>query len=210
MKETSGSPPEELRCPTPSAPPPCGRCCWAASSPCSSLDFLITRRPHEVGLREASAWSAFYVALPLAFGGWVWSAHGAQQGLEFYSGYLVEKSLSIDNLFVFMLVLGAFAVPKMLEQRVLLYGIAGALVLRGAFVAVGAAALAAFDWVFLVFGLVLVATGVKILRDTVRGTGHELDVDRLRVVRLLRRLLPVTDTYDGPRYADQARRPSSR
>jgi len=163
------------------------------------LDFLITRRPHEVGLREASAWSAFYVALPLAFGGWVWSAHGSQRGLEYYSGYLVEKSLSIDNLFVFMLVLGAFAVPKVLEQRVLLYGIAGALVLRGVFIALGAAALAAFDWVFLVFGLVLAATGVKILRDTVRGTGHELDVDRLRVVRLLRRLLPVTDTYDGPR-----------
>jgi tellurite resistance protein TerC len=167
------------------------------------LDFLITRRPHEVGLREASAWSAFYVALPLAFGGYVWSAHGSQRGLEYYSGYLVEKSLSIDNLFVFMLVLGAFAVPKVLEQRVLLYGIAGALVLRGAFIAVGAAALAAFDWVFLVFGLVLAATGVKILRDTVRtrggGTGHELDVDRLRVVRLLRRLMPVSDTYDGPR-----------
>jgi tellurite resistance protein TerC len=175
------------------------------------LDFAITRRPHAVGMREAIAWSGFYLALPLGFGGYIWSAYGSQRGLEYYSGYLVEKSLSIDNLFVFMLILGAFAVPKVLEQRVLLYGIAGALVLRGVFIALGAAALAAFDWVFLVFGLVLAATGVKILRDTLRdtlretlradegGTGHELDVDRLRVVRLLRRLMPVSDTYVGPR-----------
>jgi tellurite resistance protein TerC len=170
------------------------------------LDFAITRRPHAVGMREAIAWSGFYLALPLGFGGYIWSAYGSQRGLEYYSGYLVEKSLSIDNLFVFMLILGAFAVPKVLEQRVLLYGLAGALLLRGAFIALGAAALAAFDWVFLVFGLVLAATGVKILRDTLRdtlradegGTGHELDVDRLRVVRLLRRLMPVSDTYVGP------------
>ena len=167
------------------------------------LDFLITRRPHEVSLREAIAWSGFYIALPLAFGGFVWMAHGSDRALEYYAGYLVEKSLSIDNLFVFMLILGAFAVPKVLEQRVLLYGIAGALVLRGVFIALGAAALAAFDGVFLVFGLILAATGVKILRDTVRtnrsGIVHEMDVDKLRVVRLLRRLMPVSDSYDGPR-----------
>ncbi len=163
------------------------------------LDFLITRRPHEVSLREAIGWSAFYIALPLAFGGFVWTAHGPDRALEYYAGYLVEKSLSIDNLFVFLLILGAFAVPKVLEQRVLLYGIAGALVLRGVFIALGAAALAAFDVVFLGFGLVLLATGVKILRGTVQGTGHGMDVDRLRTVRLLRRLVPVTADYDGPR-----------
>jgi TerC family integral membrane protein len=163
------------------------------------LDFLITRRPHEVGMREALAWSGFYLALPLGFGGLVWSAFGSQRALEYYAGYLVEKSLSVDNLFVFLLILGAFAVPKALEQRVLLLGIAGALVLRGLFIALGAAALAAFDWVFLVFGLVLAATGVKLLRDTIRGTGHTMDVDQLRVVRLIRRLMPVTDAYDGPR-----------
>ncbi len=105
------------------------------------VDFIATRRPHEVSMKEALAWSAFYVALPLAFGLYVWSAHGGDRGLEYYTGYLVEKTLSVDNLFVFMLLLAAFAVPEVLKQRVLLYGIVGALVLRGIFIALGAAAL---------------------------------------------------------------------
>ena len=83
------------------------------------VDFVATRRPHEVSMKEAIAWSAFYVALPLAFGGYVWSAHGGDRGLEYYTGYLVEKTLSVDNLFVFMLLLAAFAVPEVLKQRVL-------------------------------------------------------------------------------------------
>lgn len=164
-----------------------------------ALDFAITRRPHEVSLREALAWSAFYVALPLAFGGWVWARHGDDRGVEYLTGYLVEKSLSVDNLFVFMLLLAGFAVPKELQQRVLLYGVVGALVLRGVFIALGAAALGAFDWVFLVFGIVLVVTGAKILRDALRGHGQVVDVSRMRVVRLARRLMPVTDAYVGPR-----------
>lgn len=164
-----------------------------------AVDFVATRRPHEVSMREAVGWSAFYVALPLAFGLYVWSVHGSDRGLEYYTGYLVEKSLSVDNLFVFMLLLAAFAVPRELQQRVLLYGIVGALVLRGIFIALGAAALAAFDWVFLVFGLVLLLTGVKLLRDALSGADHEIDVSRLRSVRLLRRLVPVTDDYEGPR-----------
>ncbi len=163
------------------------------------LDFLVTRRPHEVSMREAVAWSAFYVALPLAFGGYVWAAYGGQRGLEYYSGYLVEKSLSVDNLFVFMLLLGAFAVPAALQQRVLLYGIVGALVLRGVFIALGAAALERFDWVFLVFGAILVATAVKVLRDARSGADHAVDVDQLGSVRLLRRFFRVTDDYVGPR-----------
>ncbi|WP_193607955.1 TerC/Alx family metal homeostasis membrane protein [Nocardioides lijunqiniae] len=163
------------------------------------VDFVVTRRPHEVSMKEAVAWSAFYVALPLAFGGYVWSQHGSERGVEYYTGYVVEKALSVDNLFVFMLLLAAFAVPAALQQRVLLYGIVGALLMRGAFIALGAAALSAFDWVFLVFGLVLLATGVKLLRDALRGQDHQVDVSQLRVVRLARRLMPVTDEYDGPR-----------
>jgi len=164
-----------------------------------TVDFLVTRKPHEVSMREAIGWSAFYVALPLLFGGYVWYAFGSERGLEYLTGYLVEKSLSVDNLFVFILLLGAFAVPRALQQRVLLYGIIGALVLRGIFIAVGAAALSAFDWMFLVFGLVLVATAVKILRDTLSGQEHEVAVDELRSVRFVRRFLPVTEEYDGPR-----------
>jgi tellurite resistance protein TerC len=164
-----------------------------------TVDFVATRRPHEVSMREAIAWSAFYVALPLTFGLWVWSAHGGDRGLEYYTGYLVEKTLSVDNLFVFMLLLTAFAVPRHLQQRVLLYGIIGALVLRAVFIALGAAALSRFDWVFLVFGLVLVATGVKLLRDALSGQDHAVDVSDLRVVRLARRLMPVTDRYASTR-----------
>ena len=164
-----------------------------------ALDFVVTRRPHEVSMKEAAGWSAFYIALPLAFGGFIWWSFGSERGVEYLAGYLVEKSLSVDNLFVFMLLLSAFAVPRALQQRVLLYGIVGALVLRGIFIALGAAALARFDWMFLVFGLILVVTAVKILRDTITGSEHQVDVDRMRSVRLMRRFFPVTGEYDGPR-----------
>ncbi|WP_122261318.1 TerC family protein [Ornithinimicrobium cerasi] len=163
-----------------------------------ALDFLLTRRPHEVSMREALGWSAFYVALPLAFGVWVWRVHGSQTGLEYYTGYLVEKSLSVDNLFVFIIILTAFAVPRVLQQRVLLIGIVGALVLRAIFIAVGAALISRFSVTFLVFGLILLATAWKVLRDTRKGEQH-VDVATLPVVRLTRRLMPVTEDYRGTR-----------
>jgi tellurite resistance protein TerC len=168
-----------------------------------AVDFLLTRRPHEVSLREAGLWSAFYIALPLGFGGWVWWRYGGDRGTEFLAGYLVEKSLSVDNLFVFMLLLGAFAVPAALQQRVLLYGIVGALVLRGVFIALGAAALDTFSATFLVFGLILAATAVKVWRDARSGHDKEVDVAQMRSVRLLRRFFPVTDDYVGPRLTVQ-------
>jgi hypothetical protein len=90
-----------------------------------ALDFVITRKPHAVSMREATAWSLFYVALPLGFGAWVWVTYSSQQGVEYLTGYLVEKSLSVDNLFVLHAAAGAFAVPEALRQRVLLYGIVG-------------------------------------------------------------------------------------
>lgn len=159
------------------------------------LDFIVTRKPHEVGMREAIGWSCFYVALPLAFGVWVWIAHGGQRGVEYYTGYLVEKTLSVDNLFVFMLLLSAFAVPKRLQQRVLLFGVAGALVLRGIFIALGAQLISNFSWAFLLFGAVLLATAVKMLTDAVRGGEHAVDVSSLRSVRFVRRFVPVTHDY---------------
>ena len=159
------------------------------------MDFLLTRRPHEVSMKEATVWSAFYVGLPVAFGGYIWSQHGSTIGVEYYTGYLVEKSLSVDNLFVFMLLLTAFAVPKELQQRVLLIGVVGALALRGVFIALGAQLLKTFDWTFLLFGLVLLVTGLKLLKDAVRGNDHEIDIDTMRTVRLLRRFMPVTDEY---------------
>ncbi len=161
-----------------------------------AVDFVLTRRPHEVSMREAVGWSVFYIALPLGFGAFVWAGFGPTTGVEYLTGYLVEKSLSVDNLFVFMLLLSAFAVPTTLRQRVLLFGIVGALVLRAVFIAFGAAALANFTWAFLAFGIILLFTGVKLLFDQ-RGEPHEVDVSQLRSVRVMRRLMPITDDYRG-------------
>jgi TerC family integral membrane protein len=162
------------------------------------LDFLITRKPHEVSMREAVGWSAFYIAIPLAFGGWVWSTYGQERGLEYYTGYLVEKSLSVDNLFVFIILLGAFAVPRELQQRVLLIGVAGALVMRGIFIAIGAELIVSFAWAFLLFGAILLATAIKVLRDALAH--HDaIDVASLRSVKLVRRFYPVTSDYRGTR-----------
>jgi tellurite resistance protein TerC len=163
------------------------------------VDFLVTRKPHEVSMREAVGWSTFYVALPLAFGAYIWARFGSDRGVEYLTGYLVEKSLSVDNLFVFMLLLAAFAVPKVLQQRVLLFGIVGALVLRGIFIALGAAILANLTFAFLLFGAILLITAVKILRDQVSGHGHEVDVQSMRSVKLLSRFMPVTKDYEGTR-----------
>jgi tellurite resistance protein TerC len=160
-------------------------------------DFLLTRRPHEVSTREAAWWSAFYIAIPVAFGIYIWSAFGSTTGTEFFAGYVVEKSLSVDNLFVFMLLLTSFAVPQQLRQRVLLFGIIGALILRGIFIALGAAALESFAITFLIFGLILLATAVKILRDAASGHEQEIDSENLRSVRFIRRFFPITAGYRG-------------
>src|SRR3954469_16043860 len=164
-----------------------------------AIDFVLTHRPHAVKFREALAWTAFYLALPILFAVFMWLRFGSNTAVDYFTGYLVEKSLSVDNLFVFMLLLAAFAVPSVLSQRVLLYGIAGALVLRAIFIVIGAAALQAVDWAFLLFGAILLATAVKIIKDAVKGTDHDVDVSSLRSVRLLRRVMPVTDDYEVPR-----------
>jgi TerC family integral membrane protein len=162
-----------------------------------ALDFALTRRPHEVSLKEASLWSAFYIALPLAFGVFILSRYGTTTGVEYYTGYLVEKSLSVDNLFVFILLLSSFAVPRELQQRALLFGIVGALVLRGIFIAIGAAAIQQLSFAFLVFGLILAVTGVQLLREALSGHEKEVDVDNMRTVRFLRRFAPISGRYHG-------------
>ncbi|WP_342373251.1 TerC family protein [Propioniciclava soli] len=162
------------------------------------MDFLLTRKPHEVSMKEAVGWSVFYIALPLAFGAWVWNTYGGDRGLEFMTGYLVEKTLSVDNLFVFMLLLTAFAVPRELRQRALLFGVVGALVLRGAFIAVGAQLVSSLSWAFLLFGAILFATAIKTLRDAMAPEDEHIDVSELKIVRLVRRFWPVTDRYHGP------------
>lgn len=163
------------------------------------LDFVVTHKPHEVSMREAIGWSVFYIALPLAFGVWVWTQYGSQTGIEYYTGYLVEKSLSVDNLFVFMILLASFAVPRELQQRALLFGVVGALVLRGIFIALGATLIASFSWAFLLFGIVLLITGVKLLKDSISGQDHAMDVSDVRSVQIAKKFFPVVDSYHGAR-----------
>ncbi|HET7801876.1 MAG TPA: TerC family protein [Humibacillus xanthopallidus] len=161
------------------------------------IDFLITRKPHDPSMREAVGWSAFYIAIPLAFGVFLWSQYGSQQGIEYYTGYLVEKSLSVDNLFVFIILLSAFAVPRELRQRVLLIGVAGALILRGIFIALGAQMISSFSWTFLLFGAILLVTAIKVGRDALSDEDHTIDVGSIRSVRFIKRFYPVTEGYEG-------------
>jgi tellurite resistance protein TerC len=162
------------------------------------IDFLITRKPHDVSMQEAVGWSIFYIALPLLFGVFITLRFGGGTGVEYYTGYLVEKSLSVDNLFVFMMLLAGFAVPRALQQRVLLIGVAGALVLRAGFIALGATLIESFAITFLFFGLILVATAVKVWRDAAVGHSDE-DVSKLPVVRLVNKVWPVAPAYHGTR-----------
>ena len=162
-----------------------------------AVDFMITRRPHDVPMREAVGWTVFYLALPVIFALVLWPVYGGDAALEFGTGWVVEKSLSVDNLFVFMLLLAAFAVPRELAQRVLLYGIVGALVLRAIFIALGAAVISSGSWAFLLFGAILLVTAIKVMRDAASGQQHAVDIDQMRSVRMLRRWMPVTREYHG-------------
>lgn len=126
--------------------------------------FTVSSKPHDVMFKEATLWSIFYIGIAVIFGVWVWSNYGSQFGTEYFAAYLVEKSLSVDNLFVFVIILAQFAVPSIYHQRVLLIGVILALVLRAIFIAIGAAALAAFSFTFVIFGAILIWTGVGLFR----------------------------------------------
>ena len=156
---------------------------------------VASRRPHAVGLREATLWSVIYVLAAVAFGVEVGLASGWEFGTQYFTGYAVEKSLSVDNLFVFALILGAFAVPAQYQHRVLTFGIVAALLLRSVFIAVGAALLAAFSFVLLLFGLLLVGPGIQLFRHR----DEDPSVDDNIVVATARRLLPFSDGYEGGR-----------
>jgi tellurite resistance protein TerC len=154
---------------------------------------LAALRPHRVGFREAAAWSVFYIAVALAFGAWMWWAHGAEFGTEYLAGYIVEKSLSVDNLFVFVIIMTTFAVPEKHQHKVLTFGIVLALIMRAIFIALGATLLSLFSFMFLIFGLLLIYTAVQLFRHR----DEDPDIEDNAVVKTARRLLPVTDEYVG-------------
>jgi tellurite resistance protein TerC len=160
-----------------------------------AIDLWQARRPHEVGFREAAAWSIVYVAAALLFGVGVLVVGGPEPGLQFFTGYVVEKSLSVDNLFIFAVILGQFAVPARHQARVLMIGVLGALALRAIFIVLGAAAVQRYTITFLFFGAFLIFTGVKLIRSH----GTPPDLQRSRAVRLVRRVVPMTDDLSGGR-----------
>ena len=163
-----------------------------------ALDLALAgRRPRAVGFGEAVGWSVFYIAVAVAFGIGFGVVAGWDHGAEYFAGYIVEKSLSIDNLFVFVIVMTTFAVPAEHQHRVLTFGIVGALVLRAVFIALGAALLALFSFMFLLFGLLLIFTAVQLFRHRDKDPTVEDNV----LVTFARRVLPFTDRYEGGKLA---------
>ncbi len=162
-----------------------------------ALDLLVFHRDaHEVSMREAAAFSTVWIALGLGFGGVVSIWYGAQAGGEYLAGYLIEKSLSMDNVFVFAMIFGAFAVPLKYQHRVLFWGVVGAIIFRAIFIAAGTSLLDAFDWMIYGFGILLIVTGVRMARST----GHAMDPERNPVLRAFRRVVPMTREYDGQKF----------
>ncbi len=155
--------------------------------------FTVSAKPHEVKFKEAAGWSIFYIGIAIAFGIWVWSQYGSQKGTEYFAAYLVEKSLSVDNLFVFVIILAQFAVPGIYHQRILLIGVVLALVLRAIFIAVGAAALAAFSFTFVIFGAILIWTGVGLFKHW----DEDPEPGDNKLVKLMRKRIAMVDEYHG-------------
>lgn len=153
---------------------------------------VIARNPHEPSMKECAIALSVYVGLAIGFGIWLWNFHTRQFGLEFYAGWLTEYSLSIDNLFIFIIIMASFKVPKVYQQQALLVGIILALIFRGIFIALGAVAIERFSWIFYLFGAFLVYTAAKL----VRNTDHDDDGEN-KVVRFAQKHMSFTDRWDG-------------
>lgn len=156
--------------------------------------FTHMRTPHDPSLKESALWSTFFIVLAVIFGAGLTAVWGWDRGIEYFAGYITEKSLSVDNLFVFAIIMSSFAVPRIYQQRVLLVGVVVALVLRTIFILIGAAAIAHFSWVFYIFGLFLIITALKLAFEK-----HEEDETYKPnfMVRLVQKVLPTTHEYDG-------------
>ncbi|GAA3462166.1 TerC family protein [Saccharothrix longispora] len=157
--------------------------------------FIVDRKPHEVTIGEAGRWVIFYVGVAVAFGLGIWYFSGGTYAGEFFAGYITEYSLSVDNLFIFLIIMTTFKVPAIHQHKVLLIGILMALVMRGIFIAVGAAVIAQFSWVFYLFGAFLIYTGYKLA-----FAGHDDEEEEYKenvATRIVRKVYPVTDRYHG-------------
>lgn len=161
------------------------------------------KTPHEPSMKESVLWSLFYIALACLFGGFLWLTWGEpgnphQHGMEFFAGYITEKALSVDNLFIFALILSSFKIPRKYQQKVLLIGIALALILRGVFIALGAAIIEAWSDVFYLFGFFLLWTAAKLLWDEISGE-EEQDPQDMMIIKAVRKFIHVSDHYESDR-----------
>jgi tellurite resistance protein TerC len=161
-----------------------------------AIDFFFGRKPHEVTLKEAGTWTVIWIVLAAIFGIGILAFGGGQPAGEFFAGYITEKSLSVDNLFVFVLIMSKFAVPPEFQARVLMVGVIIALVMRAAFIAVGAALIAAFSWVFYIFGAFLIWTAWTLIKEA-RAEDHDEEYQENRLLKMVERRFPATDTYHG-------------
>jgi tellurite resistance protein TerC len=157
---------------------------------------VFNRKAHVISTREAAIWSAIWIGLALAFNVVVYVWQGSEVALQFLTGYLIEKSLSVDNIFVFVLLFASFGVPAAYQHRVLFWGVLGALVMRGALIFLGSALIATFSWVLYIFGAFLIITGIRMALPGER----EMHPERNPVVRTARRFFPVTEGYEGTRF----------
>ncbi|MFD9357434.1 TerC family protein [Streptomyces sp. NPDC060031] len=164
-------------------------------------DFFIGRKPHDVSIKEAGTWTVVWIALAGLFGLGLWYFGNGQASQEFFAGFITEKSLSVDNLFVFVLIMAKFAVPSHLQQRVLLVGVLIALVLRAIFIAAGAAIIASFSWVFYIFGAFLIYTAWKLIQEARKdeGSAEEDEFEENRLLKSVEKKFGVADRYHGTR-----------
>ncbi|GAB2892237.1 TerC family protein [Streptomyces mayteni] len=161
-----------------------------------AVDFFFGRKPHEVSMKEAGTWTIIWVLLAVLFGLGLMALEGGTPSGEFFAGYITEKSLSVDNLFVFVLIMTKFAVPAQYQARVLLIGVLIALVLRAAFIAAGAAMISTFSWVFYIFGAFLIWTAWKLVKEA-RSDEEEEEYEENRFLKMVERRFPATDQYHG-------------
>lgn len=162
-----------------------------------ALDLLVFhKKPHEVSLKEALFWSCIWIGLALIFNGWIYFWQGRQPALEFLTGYLIEKSLSVDNIFVFLMIFSCFKVPAKYQHEVLFWGILGALLMRAGFIAGGVALIKNFHWIIYVFGGFLIFTGIKMSLDK----DKEIHPEKSWVLRLFHKFIPVTHSYEGGKF----------
>lgn len=161
-----------------------------------AVDLFMHRKAHIIGVREAAIWSAIWVSIGLAVGGAIWWYFGSEFGLQYFAGYVIEKSLAVDNVFVWAMIFSYFAVPREYQHRVLFYGVVGALIFRAIFIAAGSALIASAAWVLYIFGAFLIATGIRMLiqRD------EHIDPGKSKTLKLFRKVVPTSDEYDGQKF----------